>query len=112
MGYPPVRSRHSPFKLSSSKTIPIWEKGLQSRTTHPPSTAACTPVPRPSGLLIHDSRSQINFLRCQNLATFSNRPTLEGNGKGGRDSSEPRKGAQSETEREQSMRSSPRRTTE
>lgn len=36
MGYPPVRSRHSPFKLSSSKTIPIWEKGLQSRTTHPP----------------------------------------------------------------------------
>lgn len=36
MGYPPVHSRHSPFKLSSSKTIPIWEKGLQSRTTHPP----------------------------------------------------------------------------
>lgn len=35
-GYPPVLSRHIPFKLSPSKTIPVWEKGLQSDTAHLP----------------------------------------------------------------------------
>lgn len=59
----------SPFTLWSSAATPLSGRKACRAPWFTCPTATCTPASEPSGSLQSDSRSQINFLRCQHLPT-------------------------------------------